>query len=89
MSRRTSLRRRVSACATELRRIKRRASALTRSDDSRTRIHDLKHARADTVDVGYAACVCAVTGASMGFDPHLDVVTVDETHVVEILAGGA
>lgn len=89
MRRRTSLRRRVSTGAAKLRRIKRRASALTRRDGSGTRIHDPKLVRADGVDVGDAAGVLAVTGASLRSDPHLDVVTVDETHVVEVLAKDA
>ena len=87
--RRTSLRRRVSTGAAKLRRIKRRASALTRRDGSGFRIHDPKLVRTNRVDVGDAAGVLAVAGASLRFYPHLDVVTVDETHVVEVLAGNA
>jgi len=83
------LRRRVSTGTTELLRIKRRTSAFTRRDDSCMWIHEPKLVRANRVDVGDAAGVMAITGTSLRFNPHLDIVTVDETHVVEILAAVA
>ena len=84
-TRTTSLRRRVSTGAAELRRIKRSARAHARRDDSNdVLIHDPKIARANLVDVGEAACVVAISGSSQGFDPHLDVETVDEANAVKI-----
>lgn len=86
MRRRASLRRRVSTGTTELLRIKRCASAFTRRDDSGMWIHDPKLVRTNRVDVRDTAGVMAITGSTLRFNPHLDIVTVDEAHVVEILA---
>lgn len=78
------MRRGVSTGAAILLLVKRRACALARRHVV-LRIHDTKLVRANHVEVGNAACVIAVSEPSLRFYPHLDVVAVDETHVVVIL----
>lgn len=84
---RASLRRGVSSLAAKLIRFERRARAFTRHNVPT--VDDAKLVRTNRVEVGDAARVLAVSGSSLGLDPHLDVVTVDEAQVVEIFAGVA
>jgi len=81
-----SLRRRVLTGAAKLRRVERRARALARHNRPSLR-RNLQLGGALTVQVRNAPRVLAVTGSSGCPHPHRHVVTVHQTHVVEVLGG--
>lgn len=84
MCRRTRFRRPVLAGTAKLRRVKRRARALARHHRAAP-VSNLKLRWTRAVQVRHAPRVLAVTGSPSSPHSHSHVVTVHETHVVEVL----